>query len=379
MRRDAADASSGSSLHGGYGPPRPAPADGWRHTLDDFNSADTPMRRCLDLARVAARTDLPVLILGESGTGKTVLARALHNSSRRAAGPFVSFNAAALSETLLDSQLFGHERGAFTGAARRVKGKFELADRGTLFIDEIADMTPTAQAKILRAVEYGEFERLGSEALQVADVRLVSATHLPIRKYIEAEHFRKDLFYRISGITVQIPPLRDRPGDLRALVAAEIEVAARAQGKRITGLSRAAADALFAYPWPGNLRELKRVVHSAVALSEGETVPPEAVLLEPVDAAATRRSSGAFAALGSVADAPAARGGTSAEPARAADSGADDLRLRTVELRHIRQVLDRMGGNKRRAARALGLSRSTLDRKLAVPTTGDVPAADAPG
>jgi len=225
-------------------------------------------------------------------------------------------------------------------------------------------MTYAAQSKILRAVEYGEFERLGSEALQVADVRLVSATHLPIRKYIEAEHFRKDLFYRISGITVQLPPLRDRPGDLRALVAAEIEAACAAQGKRITGLDRAAAELLFAYPWPGNLRELKRVVHGAVAMSEGEVIHVDAVLLEPVDAAATRRTSGAFAALGSVAEpAPVAH----TEPTRATPvpNVDDDLRLRAVELRHIRHVLDRMGGNKRRAARALGLSRSTLDRKLA--------------
>ena len=128
------------------------PFDPWRSTLDDFRSEDPGMRRCLELARLAARTDLPVLILGESGTGKTLLARAIHNSSQRAKGPFVSFNAAALSDTLLDSQLFGHENGAFTGAQRRVKGKFELAHRGTLFLDEIADMTPVAQAKILRAV-----------------------------------------------------------------------------------------------------------------------------------------------------------------------------------------------------------------------------------
>ena len=150
-------------------------------TLDDFVSSDPPMQACLERARLAARTDLPVLILGESGTGKTILARAIHNSSERAGGPFVSFNAAALSETLLDSQLFGHERGAFTGAQSRVKGKFELADRGTLFLDEIADLSPQGQSKILRAIEYGEFERLGSETLREADVRVLSATHHPPR------------------------------------------------------------------------------------------------------------------------------------------------------------------------------------------------------
>src|SRR4029077_6752048 len=202
-----------------------------------------------------ARTDIPVLILGESGTGKTMLARAIHMSSARAKGAFASFNAAALSDTLLDSQLFGHEKGAFTGATKRVLGMFEQANGGTLFIDEIADMTPAAQAKILRAVEYGEFERLGSESLQVADVRLISATHLPIRRFMETDHFRRDLFYRISGLTITVPPLRERPTDLRALVGTEIAAAARAQRKSIVGLSRQAAAMLFAHRWPGNLRE----------------------------------------------------------------------------------------------------------------------------
>jgi two-component system response regulator HydG len=333
-RARAADGSSGRR-------------EAWNPTLDDFHSADPPMQTCLELARVAARTDLPVLILGESGTGKTLLARAIHNSSARSGGPFISFNAAALSDTLLDSQLFGHEKGAFTGADKRVKGKFELADLGTLFIDEIADMTPAAQAKILRAIEYGEFERLGSESLQVADVRLISATHLPLRRFIESEQFRKDLFYRISGITIIIPPLRQRPQDLRSLVAAEIELASREQDKAIIGLGKRTADLLFSYHWPGNLRELKRVIHAAVALSTGEILALDTVVLEP---------------------------GEPAEPAKLADSAQasseplglnGDLSLRSAELRHIRSVLEKMGGNKRRTARALGVSRSTLDRKLA--------------
>jgi transcriptional regulator with PAS, ATPase and Fis domain len=190
-------------------------------TLDDYGSRDAPMQACLQRASLAARTDLPVLLLGESGTGKTLLARAIHNSSGRAHGPFVAFNGAALSETLLDSQLFGHERGAFTGAQKAVKGKFELADGGTLFIDEIADLSLSAQAKILRAVEYGEFERLGGERVLVADVRPLSATHLPLQAYMDASRFRHDLFQRIAGITVTLPPLRQRPQDLRALVASE--------------------------------------------------------------------------------------------------------------------------------------------------------------
>jgi transcriptional regulator with PAS, ATPase and Fis domain len=329
-------------------------------SLANFSSDDAVMRDCLDLARTAAGTDLPILILGESGTGKTILARAIHNSSPRRQRAFVSFNAAALSETLLDSQLFGHERGAFTGAARTVKGKFELADGGTLFIDEIADMSLTAQAKILRAVEYGEFERLGTERLQVADVRLISATHLPLARFIASEQFRRDLFYRISGITIRLPPLRARINDLRALIAAEVRAASLLQGKQIVGLSRTAADLLFAYAWPGNLRELKRVVDSAVALTKGDVIHDAALLLESeADEAVTPPVT-----LASPPSAGNGHAGSERSAASQRPSGA--LSLRTAELRHIHKVLDLMGGNKRRAAKALGLSRSTLDRKLTI-------------
>ena len=248
-------------------------------TLDDFCSSDPAMQACLERARVAARTDLPILILGESGAGKTILARAIHNSSQRAAHPFISFNAAALSDTLLDSQLFGHERGAFTGAHQRVKGKFELAHDGTLFLDEIADLSPTAQSKILRAVEYGEFERLGSDTLQRADVRLLSATHHALNAR-PSTRFRQDLFFRISGFTLTVPPLRDRPGDLQALLAAEIARASARLGKTIVGLDRAAADRLLAYRWPGNLRELTTVVHAAVALAPGEVIGETHLVLD---------------------------------------------------------------------------------------------------
>jgi DNA-binding NtrC family response regulator len=322
----------------------------WRATLGEFQTGDDVMAQCLHLARVAARTDLPILILGETGTGETLLARVIHNSGKRARGPFIAFNSAALSDTLMDSQLFGHERGAFTGADRRVKGKFELADKGTLFLDEIADMTPAAQAKILRAVEYGEFERLGSEQLLEADVRLISATHLPLNRYQAANHFRKDLFYRISGITLRVPALRERPNDLRTLIAAEISSAVATLSRPIVGLSRTAAERLFNYEWPGNLRELKRVIHTAVALTEGDVVEEAALFLEHSEA-----SEGTPAPDG------AARVSLPAGSSRGSDP---DLSLRAAERRHIRAVLAQLGGNKRRAARALGLARSTLDRKL---------------
>jgi len=298
------------------------------------------MKKCVSMAKVGARTDIPVLILGETGVGKTLLARAIHNSSKRARHQFVSFNSAALSDTLLDSQLFGHERGAFTGADRTVRGKFEVADGGTLFLDEIADMAPNGQAKILRAVEYGEYQRLGSETIRQADVRLVSATHWPIRKFIEADQFRKDLFYRLGGIVITIPPLRQRPSDLKALLAAEIALAAQEQEKEIQGLARSAADKLLEYSWPGNLRELKRAIELAVAITEGSIIETDAILLEPLEA-------------------------PPAPPGAAASEVDGDLSLTNAEQRHVTYVYERMGKNKRRTARALGISRTTLDRKLA--------------
>ena len=307
-------------------------------TLDDFWSSDAGMQACLDRARLAARTDLPILILGESGTGKTILARAIHNSSSRKGRPFIAFNAAALSETLLDSQLFGHERGAFTGAQNRVKGKFELADGGTLFIDEVGDLSPTAQSKILRAVETGEFERLGSETLQRGDVRLISATHHPIGVADGRNGFRDDLFYRISGITLAVPSLRERPNDLPTLLANEIARASRRQGTAIAGLDREAADRLLAYAWPGNLRELSKIVQAAVALTTGEVITLDHLLLPGDQPPAV------------VAAARAARG--------------TDHSLKDAVHRHIRTVLEAVGGNKRRAARELGVSRATLERKL---------------
>jgi transcriptional regulator with PAS, ATPase and Fis domain len=320
-------------------PPRGTGYDNRDATLDDFVSSDGPMQACLERARMAARTDLPVLIVGESGTGKTILARAIHNSSARSHGAFVSFNAAALSETLIDSQLFGHERGAFTGAQSRVKGKFELADGGTLFLDEIADLSSQGQSKILRAIEYGEFERLGSETLRQANVRVLSATHHPVAALTRSNGFREDLLFRINGITVVVPPLRARPQDLRALVAHEIARASQAQGKAIVGLDRAAADRLLGYPWPGNLRELSKVIQAAVALTTGPVIAGDVLLLQ-ADAA----------------DGPAESAGNGATRA--------SLRLKDAIHAHIRFVLGQVQGNKRRAARELGVGRETLARKL---------------
>lgn len=309
-------------------------------TLDHFVSSDASMQACLERARRAARSDLPILILGESGTGKTILARAIHNSSARAERSFVSFNAAALSETLIDSQLFGHERGAFTGADARVRGKFELADQGTLFLDEIADLSPQGQSKILRAIEYGEFERLGSDALRHSNVRVLSATHLPLDVLVAERQFRKDLLYRIHGVTITLPPLRERPGDLPGVIASEVARASQAAGKSIIGLDRAASDRLLAHHWPGNLRELSKVVRAAVALTSESFIPLGALQLESPEAGPPPHTS-------------------HTEPGRGRS-----LRLRDAVHAHIRFVLQETRGNKRRAARELGVGRETLERKL---------------
>lgn len=321
-------------------------------TLDDYISADEAMLRCLHLARLAARTELPVLVLGESGTGKTVISQAIHHSSARTGGPFVSFNAAALSDTLLDSQLFGHEKGAFTGADRQVKGKFEQADQGTLFLDEIADLSLTGQAKILRAVEEGEFERLGGEGIRRADVRLITATCHPLREFVASRRFRQDLFYRIKGITLFVPPLRDRRHDLPRMIRREIVRSAKAMQKTVKGIEEDALARLLKHPWPGNLRELNQVIHVAVALMEDDVISLDTIILDDFPFEMDPEPSAPTSAT------------VAPRPARTLDDPADDS-LAAAEKRHIVAVLQRQSGNKRQTAKALGVSRSTLDRKLA--------------
>jgi transcriptional regulator with PAS, ATPase and Fis domain len=311
--------------------------------VEELTSQNPAMQRCLRHACIAAKTDVPVLLMGETGTGKTLLAQAIHNSSRRCRGPFISFNAAAMSDTLLESQLFGHEAGAFTGAQRTYRGKFETADGGTLFFDEIADMSALAQAKILRAVEYGEFERLGSEQVRHADVRIISATNVGLRERIHKGLFREDLYQRLNGLSLVIPPLRERREDLPALIAWELKTWAERLEKRICAIEPDAFEILTGYPWPGNLRELDHVIQTVVLLSEGDTIQAHEIQLDP-----TVTTAGPAAALN-----------PPAEPAPVEP----DLDLSRAVDRHVRQVLE-LAGNQRRAARLLGISRSTLVRHL---------------
>jgi transcriptional regulator with PAS, ATPase and Fis domain len=257
--------------------------------VEDLTTSNDAMARCLRLAGLAAKSDVPVVLLGETGTGKTLLARAIHNSSARAGRPFVSFNASAMSDTLLESQLFGHERGAFTGAQQGVKGKFELADSGTIFLDEISEMSTLAQVKILRVLEYGEFERLGSERMLTSNARIICASNCSLRERVQQGKFREDLYHRLNGLTLLIPPLRQRLQELSALIAAELRASALKEGKDINAIHPEAMEKLVRHPWRGNLRELSHTVRTMTLFCEGPVILPEHVVFPP-DLESDRRS-----------------------------------------------------------------------------------------
>lgn len=320
-----------------------------RLRVEDLTTANEAMKRCLRLGALAARSDVPVVLLGETGTGKTLLAHAIHNSSGRAGKPFVSFNASAMSDTLLESQLFGHERGAFTGAQQTVKGKFELAHGGTLFLDEISEMSPLAQVKILRALEYGEFERLGSERMLTCDVRIICAANCSLRESIRKGKFREDLYHRLNGLTLLIPPLRERLEELPALIAAELKTAAAGEGKNIEAIHPEAMRKLLVHEWRGNLRELSHTVRTMTLFCEGAVILPEDVVFapdlepEPVSEKVKRPA------------APA----NNHEPATS-----HDLSLGRAVERHITFVYRQANENQRQTARLLGISRAKLVRHL---------------
>src|SRR5438445_3055295 len=252
-----------------------------RLRIEDLTTSNEAMARCLQLAALAAKTDVPVVLLGETGTGKTLLAHAIHNSSARAGQPFIAFNASAISDTLLESQLFGHERGAFTGAQQSVKGKFELADGGTLFLDEISEMSPLAQVKILRVLEYGEFERLGSERMLSSNARIICASNCSLRERVRQGKFREDLYQRLNGLTLLIPPLRQRLEELPGLIAAELKTAAAKETKTITSIHPEAMEKLINHSWPGNLRELSHTVRTMTLFCNGPVILPEHVVFSP--------------------------------------------------------------------------------------------------
>ncbi len=248
--------------------------------LDELQSAgqiiggSPAMLRTLDLVSQVAPSAATVLIQGESGTGKELIANAVHHGSPRRDRPFIKVNCAALPETLLESELFGYERGAFTGAVARKEGRFELADRGTLFMDEIGDLSPATQAKLLRVLQEGEFERLGGTRTLKVDVRLVVATNADLAILVREKRFREDLFYRLNVITIQIPPLRERREDIQLLAHHFLRRFAAKNVKPITGFTEEALDVLQTYAWPGNVRELENVIERAIVLTRSSIISP---------------------------------------------------------------------------------------------------------
>jgi DNA-binding NtrC family response regulator len=231
------------------------------------------MANVYDTLRQVASSRATVLIQGETGTGKDLIAQAIHNNSPRHDAPFVKLNCASLPEALVESELFGHVTGAFTGATRNRQGRFELADRGTLFLDEVGELTPALQAKLLRVLEQQQFERLGDSRTISVDVRLIAATNRPLEAMVDAGAFRSDLYYRLKVVAIEVPPLRQRREDIPLLVDHFVREAAKANGKTIEGISRGAVDVLLRYDWPGNIRELRNIIEGMVVLSrDGRTL-----------------------------------------------------------------------------------------------------------
>jgi two-component system response regulator AtoC len=287
------------------------------------------------VARVASTT-ATVLVAGESGTGKELVARAIHSHSPRASAPFVPINCTALSESLLESELFGHARGAFTGAIAAKRGVLEMADGGTLFLDEIGDMGPKMQAQLLRVLQDGEVRPVGgSESIKV-DVRLVCATNRDLDAEVKAGRFREDLYFRINVVTVKLPPLRDRAGDIPILVAHFLAKVARRESRAEASMSPEALDMLCRYSWPGNVRELENAVERAVAVAKGNVILPSDLPVEVYG--------GAAPAPGGIID--------------------DRPTLAELERRYIALVLSECAGNKKKAAEKLGIDRRTLYRAL---------------
>jgi transcriptional regulator with PAS, ATPase and Fis domain len=286
-----------------------------------------------ELARTAARSQSTILILGESGTGKEVLARAIHAESPRHQGPFIAVSCAALTETLLESELFGHERGAFTGATSRQRGKFEAADHGTLFLDEIGDISPKLQLDLLRVLETRKFMRVGGVESIAVDVRIVAATNRDLQAAVEEGRFRQDLFYRLNVIPIVVPPLRDRKEDVPMLVDHLLDQLSAEFGRRVDGVSHDAMAALMAHDWPGNVRELRNVLERGMVVASGSVIQAGELGL------AARAPDGA--------------------PADEGLSTLDD-----VERRHIAYVMEKTAGNVSQAARILDIDRVTLYHKL---------------
>ena len=308
--------------------------------MENIVGESPAMRQVFDIIQQTAPTQAAVLIQGPSGTGKELVAQAIHRLSTRAKGPFVAVHCAALSPTLLESELFGHEKGSFTGATAQRKGRFEIADGGTLFLDEVSEVDPSIQVKLLRVLEEHAFERVGGEETIHTDIRVIAATNRDLRAYVQLGKFREDLFFRLNVVDIVLPPLSERTGDIPLLADRFLKEYGERNGKRIEGLTPDAISLLTAYAWPGNVRELRNTIEKMVVLSRSDRLSARDV------PANIREAVKGHAALGT--RAPALMSGSLAD----------------TERRKIMAVLEKNGGNRTRAADELGISRRTLHRKL---------------
>lgn len=299
-------------------------------------------RSAMETVRQAAASNATILLLGESGTGKELVARAIHELSPRASSPFVPIDCAAIPESLLESELFGHEAGAFTGATRRKEGRFEKADRGTLFLDEVGEMSPAVQAKLLRAIQEGEFVRVGGTQPVRVDVRIVAATNRDLQQEVREGRFREDLYYRLHVVQIRLPPLRERHGDVPLLAAHFLRRFSEENRREFEGFSPEALRALEAYSWPGNVRELENAIERAVVLARGSRIELE-------DLPETVR------------EAVRQEGATPSDRAIVIPFGTP---MEEIERRVIEETLRRTGGDKALAARILGVSTRTIYRKI---------------
>jgi two-component system response regulator HydG len=297
------------------------------------------MQKVISTARQVAASDIPVLIMGESGTGKELIARAIHNHSRRRKERLVALNCAGLSESILEDELFGHVKGAFTGAAGEREGRFEHADGGTLFMDEIGDMPQAMQAKLLRVLENGEVVRLGSNEPIRVDVRLISATNRILDEMVAEKKFREDLYFRIKGMTIFIPPLRERREDIPLLVHYFMQNASERYGKQLDGIEPEAQQVLMSYSWPGNVRQLKNVIENMVVLSAGARLSHESL---PSD---IRPAGGDVTLAGGM-------------------NNLVGISIEQAEKELIRNTLKMVNGKREEAARILGIGERTLYRKI---------------
>jgi two-component system response regulator AtoC len=319
------------------------PGSGERAELPGVIVRSAETRRVYDLAVRIAQGPINVLVLGETGSGKEVLAQTIHRQSPRAKGPFVVLDCAALSESLAESELFGHEKGAFTGAAGTKAGLFEEADGGTIFLDEVGELPLTVQVKLLRVLEDGSVRRVGATTSRPVDVRVVAATNRNLAAEVKKGAFRQDLYFRLNGMTLTLPPLRERSEELFDLVQLFAERTAKVMGSQLPEISRPAMSVLEGHTWPGNVRELRNVVERAVVLAAGGEITPEHLLIERSDATA----------------APwvAADGGSSSGASLKGD-------LDALERARIEGALETCGGNQTKAAELLGMPRRTLVARL---------------